>query len=148
MNQAAKLTLEQRTTMLHGARQGLSFTGIARLVGRSRAWLSLVRVAEPDFESNLLMMLGEYEQQLVGQRNEAIASGNAAVATALSKMLAQRFPQLHGEDPRLRYSVETAGEEHAEDASNASTQDPGLFGIDPKRLAAYLDQRLAERDAR
>jgi hypothetical protein len=139
------LTDEQRAVVLDGIRvHGMSLTGAARLVGRSREWLKVARRLNPDFGEEVQKALGELERDMSRAVQEALAGDDGALLNARIKARSNRFPQLHGEDPRLRYSIETAGEEHDEDAPGAKVQDEG---IPPEVRDALLTAYYAERDA-
>ena len=138
---SAKLTPEQRTIVLDAIRAGLSLTGAARLCGRSRSWLIAVRKGHPDFEEDVQKALGELERDLCAAIADAGRRGEAAEMNAFIKLRSNRFPQLHGDDPRLRYSIETAGEEHPDD-NGARVQEEGLPAeVRDRLLAAYYAEQ-------
>jgi hypothetical protein len=137
------LTPEQRSTILTAIRDGNSLVGAARAVGRSRAWLQRARHYNPEFEEQVQVALGELEQRMTRNIEQAVAEGDASLIGALQRLRANRFPQLHGDDPRLRYSNQTVREEHPDDYDDARTQDEG---IPPEVRDALLSAYYADRD--
>jgi hypothetical protein len=139
------LTEEQRETAYKAARSGLSLTGVAHLVGRSRAWLSKVRTQYPDFDERLMRELALYEQELTDKLKEALDGGAAALVAAIVKARSNRFPQRHSDVPQMRYSHETQCEERNEDAPNVKVADssgPEMRAM----LKTFLEAEMKRRD--
>jgi hypothetical protein len=110
------LTPAERTKAIAGCRLGMSLEGVAHLVRISRATLTKYRAADPTLNQELLGALAEYEQGLL--KTVSRASKNAPAASQARAMLAQRFPQRHGTDPRLRLDVRAAQEGYADDLAD------------------------------
>ena len=113
-----------RACAIEAARIGMSLEGIAHLCGYSRSHFSRVRTADPEFDSQLMRALATHEQSLASIAHEAIHSDNGALHASALKGLAQRYPQRHGVDPRLRLDARAAREGYAEDLDDASLQAP------------------------
>lgn len=138
-------TPEQQALVLEGIREGMSLTGAARLAGRSRSWLTIARNKNPAFAEAVQIALGQLEREMCVQIRDAVRGEkpDPALINVLEKLLAHRFPQLHGSDPRLRYSIETAGEEHEDDSATAKTQIDGPGAL----LGRLVDKMLSEDEA-
>lgn len=136
-------TPDQQKRIIEGIKLGMSLTGAARLVGRSREWLKLARKGNPDFARAVQVALGELEERMCSEININVEYDRAPMAAVLIKQRSNRFPNLHGDDPKLRYSIETAGEEHDEDGATAKVQDEG---IPPEIRDAILTAYYASKD--
>lgn len=144
---ASPPTPEQRAALIEAARNGQPFVGCAQRIGKSLRWLSAARQADESLDEAMLLAMSDYEAGLIASRADALTMGNAPLANALTKILAQRFPQRHSEDARIRYSIETAAEERLEDLPTTRVQDAGnILGIDQGQLREYMAKRLREMD--
>jgi hypothetical protein len=121
----ARLTEDQEVAMLYAISVGASMTGAAECVGRSRAWLTRVCQEYPEFLTKIVTARGKFEVQLSADIGDAKDAGDAALVNALVKRRANRFPQRHGEDPRLRHALDVAGDEHPEDLPDSKPQVTG-----------------------
>jgi hypothetical protein len=119
---------------------------IAHTCGVSRQTLWLARKHDPDFNCDLLRALALYETELVDTMMACLSdpktAGNASVAKAI---LAQRFPQRYGSDPRLRMSAQQAQEGYEDDMN-----DPKLNPAQDTTAAVIgrlVDRMLTEDEA-
>lgn len=149
---ASGVTAFERKKLIESARKGLSFAGCANIVGKSRNWLTAARAADEDLDRAMLQAVSEYEEELIEARARCIrmvtdAEPSAALIGVITATLAQRFPQRHGQDPRLRYDTTTAAEERLEDLPNTKVQTPGL-DVSSEELRAYLRSQLDAQDKR
>lgn len=112
----ARFNSELREKAIKAARMGMSLEGVAHLCGISRQTLWTYRKADEGFNSALLSALAEFEFDLCQAQLDGCRDIGALPAAQLSsKVLAQRFPQRHGVDPRLRLDARQAQEGYAED---------------------------------
>ncbi len=134
----AKLDGPTRASAINAARIGVSFEGIAHLCGYSRSHFKRIRAADPDFNTSLLRAMAEHETGLAAIADESIRSDNASLHAAALKGLAQRYPQRHSADPRIRLSAVAAAEGYDEDL-----EDPTQSA--PADSTAAVISRLVER---
>lgn len=112
-SRARVLTQEERAKAVSLARRGVSGEGVANACGMSYKTLTRIFAREPEFESDFLRAVAEYEVELV----EASNFGDEWA----EKRLARRFPSRHGNDPRWRLSRDRYAEDESD--SPAPTND-------------------------
>jgi hypothetical protein len=89
----------------------------------------------------------EYETMLVNAHLEAIQAGDPGQAESARKALAQRFPQRHSTDPRIRRAPAAAGDGRIEDLDDpAANVAADTTGADIKRIVDKILE--AEHDSR
>jgi hypothetical protein len=137
----SKCTPEQAGDVVAAIVAGASLTGAAEYVGRSRSWLTQVLADDPDLHERVVKARGSLEVRYSLEIDAAVTKADGPLVNALVKRRANRFPQRHGEDPRLRHAMDVAGDEHPEDlaASRPQTVDADVAII--RRLA---DRMIAE----
>lgn len=123
MSSARPPTPEQVEAILHAIEfAGASLTGAAESIGRSREWLRLAQVADPDLRERIVTARGRLEVRYSTDIESAMQAGDAALVAVLIKRRSNRFPQRHSDDPRMRHAMEIAGDEHPEDLASARAQ--------------------------
>ena len=75
-------TAEQWATLIAGARKGLSFTGCAQLISRSREWLKRARKQDDRLDAAMCEAHSQYEAEMMERRNAALEDGDAALVNA------------------------------------------------------------------
>lgn len=128
-----------RARLIEFARTGMSFEGSANRCGFSLSTLLRMRRAQPDLDLQLMSAASEYESLLVGAHLEAIQSGDAGQAESARKALAQRFPQRHSTDAKIRRAPAAAGDGMIEDLDDPATQTAAdTLGTDVRKLVDKL----------
>ena len=121
----------------------MSLHGLAHLAGVSRETFWRWRQADPGLERDVLSAIAEYEWTLCSAHLDAVYSDNPALMAQARASLAQRFPQRHGADPRMRLSPAAEREGYAEDLADASSN--AVTDTGREKLIALVD-RLMEGD--
>lgn len=137
---------KKRERAIKAARDGMSLEGIAHLCGVTRMSLWRWRTNDPSLDEDIMAALAEYEWDLLKTVRDALdltaESPQAAIAAAAQRQLAQRFPQRHGADPRLRLDMKRAQEgrvdDLAEESINPATQTPATI------IASLVERMLTE----
>ena len=98
-----------RQEAIEAAKDGMSMEGIAHACRVSRVTLWRWRQENPDFDADLLAALSEFERGLLKDFKMYLGDEKAQASAGHAKaMLAQRFPQRHGVDPRIRLDTRAA----------------------------------------
>jgi hypothetical protein len=122
----------------------MSFEGAANACKFSLATLLRMRRAQPDLDAELMQAASEYESRLIAQHLDAMDAGDAGMAESARKALAQRFPQRHSTDAKIRRSPAAAGDGMIEDLDDPATQTASdTSGADIRKI---VDKLLAQED--
>jgi hypothetical protein len=132
---------------LEAARKGMSFEGVAHVLGVSRQCLGAIRKRDPDFNADLLRALAKHELDLLDTINAGLADAKTAgLASVAHQVLSRRFPQRHGADPRLRLTAQQAAEGY-EDDLNDPNMNPAVEST-AAVIGRLVDRMLTEDEAK
>lgn len=136
------LTTEKRLLAIELAGIGLSFKGIAGRLGMSQRTFQTRLNEEPELRDNLYEALAVYETKLIEKMQECWQTGAVGDAQGIQTLLARRFPDRHGTDPRLR---NVAAEDHPEDQADSPMANHSQGRLDDA-INAFLDAREAGKE--
>jgi transposase-like protein len=132
-----ELTAEEEARAVAAARSGLSLTGVANTVRMGRTTYYHYRQAHPEHNADIFAAMADYEAELVAELAEYRAARDIQSAAIVQKILATRFPERHGSDPRMRAPDPHPDDEEKQKASHSRLEDA---------INALLDAREGPKD--
>lgn len=134
------MTPEKRVLAVQLARKGMSLKGIAHRLGMSKETFIEKRREDPSLDAEVYAALAEYEEGMIDALHGYRDSDDVASAKVVQDMLARRFPERHGNDPRLR---DMSLEDHLEDRTEKRDAPSGRLD---DAINAFLDAREAGKE--
>lgn len=105
-----------------------------------------IRKDDPEFHAEIMSALADYEISLTMKLSAYVQTGNEKMAKEIRAILAQRFPERHSSDPRMRKSAKATGEGYSDDLEDPERNAP----IDASRetLARAVELLLAQDEGK